>query len=164
MEANDLARKTAEIASRDIGVREKGKNDGKRIRQYQAAVGIKPPQPYCIAAVCCWIKEACAALAVQHQILFSPNCLRFLEYARKTGHAMMPSELGPEHLPCVGIIDVGKPGGDGHAFLIVGMDDDGSLHTIEANSNDAGARDGQGVVALDGRRNISSLAGVVRIV
>src|SRR5678809_680982 len=101
MEATDLARKTAELAARDIGIREKGKNAGKRIEQYQATVGIKKGQPYCIAAVCTWIKEACAELGIKHEILFSPSCMRFLEYARKTGHAMMPSELGPEHLPCV---------------------------------------------------------------
>src|SRR5678809_581871 len=160
MEATDLARKTAERAARDIGIREKGKNAGKRIEQYQATVGIKKGQPYCIAAVCTWIKEACAELGCGHEILFSYSCMRFLEYARKTGHAMMPSELGPEHLPCVGIVDHGK--GLGHAFLIVGMDDYGDLVTIEANTNGGGSRDGDGVYNRSDRK-ITDLAGAVRI-
>lgn len=163
MEATALARETARRAAVDVQlrVRETKPNQGKRIKDYQDTVGIKPGQRYCIAAICCWIKEACRELDEQHQILFSPSALRFLEYAKKTGHAMMPSELGPEHLPCIGIIDHGK--GKGHAFLIVGLNDDGSLSTIDANSNEAGVRDGQGVVALNGRHKISDLAGVVRI-
>jgi hypothetical protein len=160
VEASELARKTVERAARDIGIREKGKNAGKRIEQYQATVGIKKGQPYCIAAVCTWIKEACAELGVTHEILFSPSCMRFLEYAKKTGHALAPSEVTPETLPCVGIVDHGK--GLGHAFLIVGMDDYGDLVTIEANTNGGGSRDGDGVYNRSDRK-ISQLAGVVRI-
>ena len=168
MEANELARKTAELAARDIGVKEKGQNRGKRIEQYQATVGIKPPAPYCIAAVCTWIKEACQELGlvdatgrVVHELLFSPSVLRFWDYAGKTGNRYSPDVLTAECLPCIGIIDHGK--GQGHAFLIVGLNDDGSLSTIDANSNAAGVRDGQGVVALADRHKATDLLGWVRI-
>lgn len=169
MEATDLARKTAEIANRDVAarVRETGKNRGKRIEQYQATVGAKTGAAYCIAAICTWIKEACAELQVKHEILFSPSCLRFLEYAKKTGHAFEPSELTPGMIPCVGIIDHGK--GLGHAMLIVGMQDDhllqdyGDLTTIEANTGSGDlSRDGDGVYAKNNRK-LSQLAGCVRI-
>src|SRR5688572_14497851 len=57
--ATDLARATAQVAYRDIGQRETlGKNDSPRIRVYGQTVKIKPPAPYCAAAVCTWIKEA----------------------------------------------------------------------------------------------------------
>ncbi len=163
MEATDLARAVAERAARDIGVKEKGQNRGKRIEQYQAAVGIKPGQPYCIAAICCWIKEAAKEMGVTYQNLLSPSAMRFLEYARKQGYQIYPFDIQPEDLPCIGIIDHGK--GAGHAFLIVGMDEDsGALDTIDANSNAMGVRDGQGVVALTGRHYLKDMCGAVRIV
>ncbi len=163
MEASDLARKVAELASADIGVKEKGQNKGKRIEQYQAAAGIKPGQPYCIAAICCWIREAAKELNRPVVNLLSPSAMRFLEYARKQGYQIYPFDIQPEDLPCVGIIDHG--GGKGHAFLIVGLNEDtGALQTIDANSNAMGVRDGQGVVALDGRHQLKDLAGAVRIV
>ena len=117
-EATDLARKTAEMASHDIGIRETGKNSGKRIKQYLATVGLKQDgHPYCIAAVCTWIKEAAAAGGVRQELLFSPSCIRFLAYAVKTNHAFLPVELTPGMLPCVFIIDHGK--GKGHAGLVI---------------------------------------------
>ena len=84
MEATDLARKTAEIASRDVAarVRETSKNRGKRIEQYQATVGAKTGAAYCIAAICTWVKEACNELQCKHEIVFSPSCVRYLEYAK----------------------------------------------------------------------------------
>ncbi len=159
--ASDFARAVAARAARDIGVKEKGQNDGKRIREYQAAVGIKPPQPYCIAAISCWIKEECKERGIQPELLFSPSVLRFWDYAGKCGLRYSHDVLTAECLPCIGIIDHGK--GQGHAFLIVGLNDDGSLSTIDANSNAAGVRDGQGVVALADRHKVIELLGWVRI-
>lgn len=164
MEANDLARATERRAAYDVQmrVRETGKNQGKRVNQYQATVGAKGGAAYCIAAICTWIKEACAELGCTHQILFSPSCLRFLEYARRTGHAFDPAQLTAADLPCVGIIDHGK--GLGHAMLIVGLNEEtGSLTTIEANTDSGGlSRDGDGVYAKD-KRTVADLAGCVRI-
>jgi hypothetical protein len=159
-EATDLARKTAEMASHDIGIRETGRNSGKRIKQYLATVGLKPGQPYCIAAVCTWIKEAAAAGGVKQELLFSPSCLRFLDYAVKTHHAFLPSELTPGMLPCVFIIDHGK--GKGHAGLVIGIDEEGkALDTIEANTNPLGSREGDGVYART--RQLSEVVALVRI-
>ena len=160
-EATDLARKTAEMASHDIGIRETGRNSGKRIKQYLATVGLKQEgHPYCIAAVCTWIKEAAAAGGVKQELLFSPSCLRFLDYAVKTNHAFLPSELAPGRLPCVFIIDHGK--GKGHAGLVIGVSEDGVLlDTIEANTNPSGSRDGDGVYSR--YRDISEVAAFVRI-
>ena len=163
-EATDLARKTAERANIDLvlKVREKGgKNKGKRIKEYLATVGLKEDgHPYCIAAVCTWIKEACAEMACSHAVLFSPSCMRFLDYAKKTGHAFDPSELDDAAIPCVGIIDHGK--GLGHAALIVGSSDNGfELQTIEANTNPGGSREGDGVYSRTRKRG--EFAGMVRI-
>ncbi len=160
-EATDLARKTAEMASHDIGIRETGKNSGKRIKQYLATVGLKQEgHPYCIAAVCTWIKEAAAAGGVKPELLFSPSCIRFLDYAAKTHHVLLPPEITPGMLPAVFIIDHGK--GKGHAGLAIGMSDDGlTLDTIEANTNPSGSREGDGVYART--RQLSEIVAFVRI-
>jgi hypothetical protein len=159
MPATDLARKTAELANGDVGVREVGNNDGPRVRQYQILVGLKPPAPYCAAAVSYWINAASRELNQPCQFRFSGGALRLLSL--NTALAFEPETLTPDALPCVGVIDH-HDAGKGHAFLIVGMADDGTLQTIEANSNGAGSREGQGVYVLN-LRHANQLSGCIRI-
>ncbi len=165
--ATNLARKTAEIASRDVGeVSEHGKNTGHfRITAYQMTVHITPGQPYCAAAVSCWIREAGSEL--DQKVFFKPSASA-LGLLRHNQALIIPlEELGPDHLPCVGVIDHGK--GNGHAFLIVGMNETKELQTIEANTNgvtdpgQVGSREGQGVRALNTRK-VSNLTGAIAIV
>lgn len=49
-----------------------------------------------------------------------------------------------------GILDHGK--GQGHTFIVEKVDADGTLHTIEGNSNDDGSRDGYEVCRLSKRK------------
>jgi hypothetical protein len=157
--ASDLARKTAEIASHDIGIHEVGRNDGVRIRQYQKTVGISPPLPYCSAAVCTWVREAEIELGQVAQFKRSASALRLL--ALNSHLAFEPEELTPSDIPCVFVID--HDGVRGHAGLIVGMNDTGGgLQTIEANTDADGSREGDGVYAKSSR-NVGQLAGCIRI-
>lgn len=162
MPANDLARKTAEIAGHDIGQRETdGQNDSPRIRVYGKTVGIAPPLPYCAAAVSTWVMEANQVCQVKPLLLkVSASALGL--YFKNPWLRIDKEELTADDLPCIGVID--HCGGKGHAFLIVGMDDAGKLQTIEANSNGAGSREGQGVYALDIRNKADQdIIGMLRI-
>lgn len=159
--ASDLARKTAEVANRDVGIREKGQNRGKRIEEYQRTVGIGPGNPYCIAAVCTWMKEAAQELGVPRKYtISSASALRFLEHNQKSGMSFSVDKLTPDMIPCVFVIDHG--GGKGHAGLVVGESaEPGTYVTIEANTNQAGSREGDGVYSKT--RHVSEFAGLVSI-
>jgi hypothetical protein len=164
--ATDLARKAAEIANADVGGREDlGPNDSARIRQYWRTFGIIPGRglPYCAIAVSSWIKWASQAIRwPQTEFKSSSRALGLVE--TNGDLSFLPEALQPDMLPCVGVIDHG--GGKGHAFLIVGMDDQSGstlgtkLQTIEANTNYGGSRDGGGTMAL----NIRTIADLYRCV
>jgi hypothetical protein len=158
--ASDLARKAAEIASHDVGIREQGQNDGPRIRQYMYTVGIRPPLPYCAAAVSTWIHEAAQELDMPEDPQFMPSASALRMLAKNTKLAFEPETLTPDMIPCIFILN--HDGIHGHAGLIVGMNDTGGLQTIEANTNADGSREGDGVYAK-AIRNINQLAGCIRI-
>lgn len=157
--ATELARKTAELANHDVGERESlGKNDSPRIRVMGRTCNVKPPAPYCACAVCTWIQEAAQELGWPVRFRKSARAMGLAENNPTLRHD--PHVLEPDMIPCVGVIDHG--GGTGHAFLIIGMSDNGDLQTIEANSNGAGARDGQGIYALN-IRHVKDLKWIVEI-
>lgn len=159
--ATDLARKAAELASHDVGIREHGQNDGPRIRRYMYTVGIRPPLPYCAAAVSTWIHEAAQSLDMPEDPQFMPSASALRMLAKNTKLAFEPETITAQDVPCIGIIN--HDGIHGHAFLIVGLDERTNLlQTIEANSNGNGSREGQGVYALD-IRHPNQLMGCIRI-
>lgn len=170
--ASDLARIAARNGARDVQlqIRETdGKNDSPRIRQYGKTVGIKPPSPYCAAAVCTWIKEGWiyqlqnGFLESKLKFRFSASSMGLLE--RNPDLVIPVNELTPEDIPCVFVIVFDEKKRKGHTGLVVGCDfETGKFQTIEANSNGAGARDGQGVYALDIRKLTDpQLKGFIRI-
>ena len=55
-----LAERQALIARAvaDIGVTERGENWGPRIQEYLATIGLSAPQPWCLAAIMTWGREA----------------------------------------------------------------------------------------------------------
>lgn len=53
-----------DAARADLSVRETAPNDGPRVAEMLAVVGLKPPQPWCAAAVTTWLRVAEAATGV----------------------------------------------------------------------------------------------------
>ncbi len=160
--ANILARKTAEIASRDVGIREQppGSNDGPRIRQYLDTVGLFPGCPYCAAAVTTWVTEAYKTFTgTLADFRGSGSAMRLL--SRNAKLSFEPETITDADLPCIFVKDEG--GGKGHAGLIVGRNGDGTglVQTVEANTDPGGSREGQGVYAR--QRHMSEIAGCIRI-
>jgi len=161
--ATELARKTAEIANRDVGIRETppNSNRGERIDEYHSTTHTPLGSPYCAAAISTWILEASVELKIQRAFRGSASALALWSYNIEA--SILPRELVPGHLPCVGIIDHG--GGKGHAYLAVGCDFlTGEIQTIDPNSNPAGSREGGGVYALNIRKlGDNGLKGFIRI-
>jgi hypothetical protein len=155
----DLARKVAELASHDVGEREITQNDSPSIRQYQAYVGLWPGDPYCAAAISTWIHEAALANGVIPAFRKSGSALSLL----RLNAGLVFQRLTPNEVPCVAIYRHDSI--HGHAALVVGYDTTtGKFQTIEANSNGAGSREGQGVYALNIRSvQDVQLAGFIRI-
>lgn len=149
MEATDLARKTAEIASRDIGVREipPNSNKGPRIEEYLAHVHLEPGAPYCASACSTWIAEAGHEMGLTPEFKKSGSALGIVR--ANPGLVIKPEEFTAEMIPCLGINEHSDHI-HGHAFLIVGVDETtGQLQTIDPNSDPKGSREGGGVWALN---------------
>lgn len=162
MEATDLARKTEEVAARDIGERETdGDNDSPRIREYQGWTGAKPNSPYCASANSLWVHEAATELGVTPAFKKSARALGLWE--KNEGLRIAPADLTPADLPCIGILD--HDGVKGHAYLAIGWDQaSGKIQTIDPNSNPKGSREGGGVYNLNIRSiNDAQLKGFIRI-
>jgi hypothetical protein len=147
MEATDLARKTEEIAARDVGQRENPSNRGPRIDQYQAYTSIVLGSAYCASACSLWVHEAAIELSIIPQFQKSGSALHL--WANNPD--LQFTTLTPADLPCVGINEHDDHI-HGHAFLIVGMDEaTGQLQTIDPNSDPHGSREGTGVWQLNVR-------------
>ncbi len=147
-EATDLARKTEEIASRDIGTMEDppGSNRGERIEEYLAYTGLAPGNAYCASANSLWVHEAAAELGITPQLRKSGSALGLV----RNNPELFFTEVTAADLPCIGINEDADHV-HGHAFLIIGMDENGKFQTIDPNSNPAGAREGTGVWLLNRR-------------
>lgn len=158
----DLSRKVAEVAARDVGVRETppGSNDGPRIRSYLLTVGLSPGQPYCAAAVSYWVRQAASEMGTKSLLLKSGSAMGLL---RRNPHLAFSPPLTAFDIPCIVVEDHGE--GKGHVYIAVGVDEaTGEIQSIEANTNPAGSRDGGGVWALNKRRTGDpKIAGFLRI-
>jgi hypothetical protein len=150
VEATDLARKTAEIASRDIGIMEDppGSNRGPRIEEYLAYTGLPPGNAYCASANSLWVHEAAAELGITPQLKKSGSAIHLFD--NNPDLQIAPDALTAEDLPVIGI-NTDADHIHGHAFLIIGMDEKGTFQTVDPNSNPAGAREGIGVFLLNRR-------------
>lgn len=137
----ELAQKLVEVASGYLGVKEIAKNRGPEIDAWLLRVGLDPEKvgghPWCAAAAWCWLDDACKALFVRNPVLRSA---RVMTLWRKT-----PSNL-VSLMPRVGSIfchatrpdDIESPG---HCGIVMGVGGD-HIATIEANTNEAGDREG----------------------
>jgi hypothetical protein len=165
--ATDLSRKVAEIAARDIGVREEpnGSNDGPRIREYRATFGLRDSKPfaYCAAAVSTWIDEAERGLQQPCTFRLSTSAIRLWEYNPRMRIGI--GELTADDIPCVWIEDHGD--GKGHAGIVVGVDFDRRVFQgISGNTTAKQTREGgkeQGVWADERSLDNPKLLGFLRI-
>jgi hypothetical protein len=130
--------KALEIAITQLGVVEvpKGSNRGPEVDEYIKSVGLNPTGKYswCMAFVY-WCHEK-AALS-----LGAPNPML------KTGGVMMQynkrKDTNGNKTPMPGdvfIMDYGK--GLGHTGIVESVNTDGTVSTIEGNTNDEGSREG----------------------
>ncbi len=152
--------KVLEIATNEIGVHEDppGSNKGKRIEEYQRAVGIDPGEPWCVAFIFFCFATAARTLKLPNPIeeadCKTGSALDLWNRASRASNVTVvihydalndPSKVKPG---MIFVISTG--GGYGHVGLVASVVGN-RLETIEGNTNDGGSREGIGVFRHTGR-------------
>lgn len=117
-------------------------NLGKRVEEYQRTAGVEPPEPYCASAVFTWYKEGAAALGVPSPLPQSGYCPDFVNWARAHGRLIPAVHALPGDPVFYWHESMGR---FAHAGLCRASPGDGTIVAIEANTNDDGGREGNGV-------------------
>lgn len=155
-----------QVAARSIGVREEplGSNWGKAVRVYLASIGLFAPASWCAAFVYYKVMQAWHELghAPQEQLLWIRTgwVPDMYAWARRDGRLL----AGP--IPgCVFVVArfnfFGTIIGWRHTGFVEKVLGDGTILTIEGNTNDDGSANGIGVFRL--RRRISNKLRFIRI-
>lgn len=170
---NSLQDEIVAIAAREVGVREQGGNNrGERIAVYQSATWLKPGDwPWC-AAFCAWVlRSALIASGVPPARADAWRCkdasaFGWVTWAKQTSGCLALNICEPQPGDFV-VFDFNGPNAAGGGHIgIVERDVPGvTFHTIEGNTNDAGARDsatGDGVLRkVRGDRTVVSFLRIV---
>lgn len=165
-----LREKLIAIARRDFGAEETSPNRGPAIEKFWPATsypeGYKDRAPYCAAAVCYWVREwlkdaeVLAALhktaeQAEHWRCKSPAAFGWETWAHQNHvRVIAPNSGAVLHTGDIVIF----------SFSHIGLlydDAPGLLYTIEANTNAAGEREGDGV--WQKQRRLKSVRSLVRL-
>lgn len=156
-----LREKALEIAQGEIGNQEipLNSNNGPHVKKYLAAVGLMPPQFWCMAFVIWCLLEAANRMGVKLSIKKTGGVMDFYHWVKQNHpewiyHSPMPGDIG--------IMDFG--GGKGHTFFVL-KGFDLTSETIEGNSNQDGSRNGYEVAHRSGdhARKNSTIKAFIRI-
>lgn len=133
-----LREKALEIAISQIGNEEhpRGSNWGEPVKTYLKSVSITFPAAWCMAFVYWCFNEAAKHYMIANPMHKTGGVLA--QYKYRKAYA-----ISAPHLPAPGdvfIMDYG--GGLGHTGIVEKVNSDGTLNTIEGNTNDTGSREG----------------------
>lgn len=153
MTLNQLSLKMAQSQN---GVQEvpKNSNAGPAVERYLQSVGLGKGYAWCMAFVYWSVKEASKQLNISSPLIKTAGVLRqWNEINPKMKFTKNPKPGD------IFIMDFGK--GQGHTGFVVDVLADGTLKTIEGNTNDDGSREGYEVA--NRTRKQSSIKGYIRI-
>jgi hypothetical protein len=152
---NQLTDQIVFEAHKHIGVKEVGHNDGPEVAGWLARVFRKPGNAWCAAWAWCMLDDACTALGLVNPMPPTAGVHLLIERAKLQG--AWSDEPGPGFIFA---IDHGrdKHGNRiGHCGIVLDVGD-GTLATIEANTNEAGSREGD-CVAVKTRKLVEVTLG-----
>lgn len=131
-----LPEKTLEIAITQLGVREApgNKNRGAQVEKYLAAVGLGPGYAWCMAFVY-WCHLQAAEAMGRKVLMYKTGGVLEQWRQRKDKYRALSPQPGD-----IAIMDYGK--GTGHVCIVLKVNEDGTIDTIEGNTNDEGSREG----------------------
>lgn len=125
-----------EIASREVGVRELGRNRGERVEMYQHACNVEPGNPWCACFVSWVFREAARALGIVCPIHLSASALGLWQRSDPTAHSPLARPGA--------IFVIRHQGGHGHCGIVESVEDEYFV-SIEGNSSPEGSPEGDGV-------------------
>lgn len=157
------------IARAEVGTRETSRNQGPGIAKYWEDTtykdGYKNREPYCAAFVCWVIAEA---IRRGHGVGPSPSSAavrHIVSWARKLGNGTVVFRpTSSTYKPQPGDLIYWAFGGKAqpnHIGFVAEADGTSRVKTIEANTNPAGSREGDGV--YERYRSLSGAAGFIRL-
>lgn len=131
-----ISEKAIEVAATQLGVHEDAgnKNTGPQVNEYLKSVGLNPGYSWCMAFVYWCFQIASEKLAVTNPLAKTGGVLAQWN-KRKLTYGVYTPQAGD-----IFIMDLGK--GLGHTGFVESVNKDGSINTIEGNSNDEGSREG----------------------
>lgn len=138
-----MPKKIITVIKSQIGVQEDITHTNRgEAKKYQDAVGLPHGQGF---AWCQSLVYWCGleAYGAANPVPKTAGVLDCLNQAKAKKYKIIDSaDATPENIPSGAqfIMDLGK--GMGHTGLVISVDADGRLHTIEGNSNNDGSRDG----------------------
>lgn len=137
---SQLSDAALQVAISQIGQEEKprGSNWGHPVQDYLLSVGINFPASWC-AALMYWCFEQASEKVPQTNPLPRTGGVLHMWESSTDVHKVQSPQVGD-----IFIMDLGK--GLGHTGIVESIAEDGTLHTIEGNSNDSGSREGYEVV------------------
>lgn len=149
---NALGLKAVALARQSVGVREEplGSNWGPYVKIYLASVGLTDPEPWCAAFVNYKIQQAATQLGQKAQWPKTGYCPSIGDWARANNAFLSAPVAG-----CVFLVHSSAEGRYIHTGFVIAVNDDGTVSTVEGNTNDDGSANGIGIFAR--RRAIDSL-------
>ena len=146
-----LSDATLAVAISQIGQKENplGSNWGHPVQDYLASVGIHFPASWCMAFLFWCTDQAVKQLVAAGTAVWIPGLQTYNPLAVTGGVLNQWKTIRPDYkvqpgeAPQAGdifIMDLGS--GLGHTGIVESVDADGTLHTIEGNTNDTGSREG----------------------
>lgn len=143
------------IAQSQNGVQEvpKNSNAGPAVESYLRSVGLGKGYAWCMAFVYWSVKKAAEELKLQNPLIKTAGVLRQWNEIQPLFKYSVPKPGD------IFIMDFGK--GQGHTGFVVEVFTDGTIKTIEGNTNDEGSREGYEVAYRT--RKQSQIKGYIRI-
>ncbi|HZP82234.1 MAG TPA: CHAP domain-containing protein [Chthonomonadaceae bacterium] len=149
--SSDLGVRAVLLAAQSVGVREEppGSNWGRAVKVYLASVGIATPAPWCAAFVNYKIHQAAQQLGVTTDWPRTGYCPTIAAWAKRNRRFLALPQPG-----CVFLVR-DSAGRYRHTGFVSEVHADGTVSTVEGNSNDTGSAEGIGVFSL--RRSTARL-------
>lgn len=127
-----------------------GSNRSPKIDIWNQAVGVPLGSPWCMSFVYAMVSQAANELGVPNTLYRTGSCTEQYHQCIADGIVMASPQAGD-----VFLVKGKKPGVFVHTGFVAKVNTDGTVQTVEGNTNDSGSPEGYGVFRRS--RRVSSL-------